>query len=116
DIAQLAEQHREHLVADPEVLADPKKYYDEIVEIDLSELEPHIVGPHSPDRARPISKLAAEVKKEGWPAQIKVGLIGSCTNSSYTDLKLSAHVAMHALKARHQATTTLLGATDSERI
>ena len=53
DVAALAEQHREHLVADPEVLADPEKYYDEIVEIDLSELEPHIVGPHSPDRARP---------------------------------------------------------------
>src|SRR5215475_2025647 len=59
DQAALAEAHREHLVADPEVVADPRKYYDEVVEIDLSELEPHIVGPHSPDRARPISKLAA---------------------------------------------------------
>src|SRR6266542_1027492 len=67
DIAKVAQQYREHLVGDPEVLADPKKYYDEVVEIDLSELEPHIVGPHSPDRARPISKLAAEVKKEGRP-------------------------------------------------
>ena len=65
DIATLAEANREHLVADPEVQANPAKYYDEVVEIDLSELEPHIVGPHSPDRARPISKLAAEVKKEG---------------------------------------------------
>src|SRR3989442_11277849 len=83
DIAKVAQQYREHLVGDPEVLADPKKYYDEVVEIDLSELEPHIVGPHSPDRARPISKLAAEVKKEGWPAQIKPGLIRSGTTSPH---------------------------------
>jgi len=116
DIAKLAQQYREHLVADPEVLADPKKYYDEVVEIDLSELEPHIVGPHSPDRARPISKLAAEVKKEGWPAQIKAALIGSCTNSSYEDMKRSAHVAMQALKAGLKAKTPFLVTPGSERI
>ena len=116
DIARLAQQYREHLVGDPEVLADPKKYYDEIVEIDLSELEPHIVGPHSPDRARPISKLAAEVKKEGWPAQIKAALIGSCTNSSYEDMKRSAHVAMQALKAGLKAKTPFLVTPGSERI
>ena len=116
DIAELAEQYRAHLVADPEVLADPKKYYDEIVEIDLSELEPHIVGPHSPDRARPISKLAAEVKKEGWPAQIKAALIGSCTNSSYEDMKRAAHVAMQALKAGLKAKTPFLVTPGSERI
>jgi len=116
DLAKLAQQYREHLVADPEVLADPKKYYDEVVEIDLSELEPHIVGPHSPDRARPISKLAAEVKKEGWPAQIKAALIGSCTNSSYEDMKRSAHVAMQALKAGLKAKTPFLVTPGSERI
>src|SRR5215471_2885338 len=116
DQAALAEAHRAHLVADPEVLADPKKYYDEIVEVNLSELEPHIVGPHSPDRARPISKLAAEVKKEGWPAQIKVALIGSCTNSSYEDMKRSAHVAMQALKAGLKAKTPFLVTPGSERI
>src|SRR5215470_10603012 len=116
DIAELAQQYREHLVADPEVLADPKKFYDEIVEINLSELEPHIVGPHSPDRARPISKLAAEVKKEGWPAQIKVALIGSCTNSSYEDMKRAAHVAMQALKAGLKAKTPFLVTPGSERI
>src|SRR5262249_16612011 len=98
DIAELAEQYRAHLVADPEVLADPKKYYDEIVEIDLSELEPHIVGPHSPDRARPISKLAAQVKKDGWPAQIKAAPIGSRPNSSYEDQKRAPHRAPPALK------------------
>src|SRR5213596_1941280 len=116
DIAKVAQQYREHLVGDPEVLADPKKYYDEVVEIDLSELEPHIVGPHSPDRARPISKLAAEVKKEGWPATITNALIGSCTNSSYEDMKRSAHVAMQALKAGLKAKTPFLVTPGSERI
>jgi len=116
DIATLAEQHRAHLVADPEVLADPKKYYDEIVEIDLTELEPTIVGPHSPDRARPVSKLAAEVKKEGWPAQIKAALIGSCTNSSYEDMKRAAHIAMQASKAGLKAKTPFLVTPGSERI
>ena len=86
------------------------------MEIDLSELEPHVVGPHSPDRARPISKLAAEVKKEGWPAQIKASLIGSCTNSSYEDMKRAAHVAMQALKAGLKVKTPFLVTPGSERI
>src|SRR5574338_1425134 len=116
DIAKLAEQHRQHLVADPEVLSDPRKFYDEIVEIDLSTLEPHIVGPHSPDRARPISKLAAEVKKEGWPAQIRQALIGSCTNSSYEDMRRAAHIAMQALKAGIKAKTPFLVTPGSERV
>jgi aconitate hydratase len=116
EVAALAEQYREHLVADPEVLANPKKYYDEIVEIDLSGLEPHVVGPHSPDRARPISKLGAEVKKEGWPAAIKAALIGSCTNSSYEDMKRAAHIAMQAAKAGLTARTAFLVTPGSERI
>src|ERR1700675_2834645 len=116
DIARLAEQHRQHLVADPDVIRDPRKFYDEVVEINLSELEPHIVGPHSPDRARPISKLAAEVKKEGWPATITNALIGSCTNSSYEDMKRSAHVAMQALKVGLKAKTPFLVTPGSERI
>jgi aconitate hydratase len=116
DQAALAEAHRAHLVADPEVLADPKKYFDEIVEVNLSELEPHIVGPHSPDRARPISRLAAEVKKEGWPAQIKASLIGSCTNSSYEDMQRAAHIATQALKAGLKAKTPFLVTPGSERI
>jgi aconitate hydratase len=116
DVAALAEQYREHLVADPEALRDPGRYYDEIVEIDLSELEPHIVGPHSPDRARPVSRLAAEVKKEGWPAQIKAALIGSCTNSSYEDMRRAAHIAMQGLKAGLGAKTPFLVTPGSERI
>ena len=74
------------------------------------------MGPHSPDRARPICKLAAEVKKEGWPAEIKQALIGSCTNSSYEDMKRSAHVAMQALKAGLKAKTPFLVTPGSERI
>ncbi|HLF48743.1 MAG TPA: aconitase family protein, partial [Methylomirabilota bacterium] len=116
DAAALAEQYRAHLVADPEVLADPKKYFDEVVEIDLTELEPHIVGPHSPDRARPISQLAAEVQKEGWPVPIKAALIGSCTNSSYEDMKRAAHIAMQGLKAGLKAKTPFLVTPGSERI
>jgi aconitate hydratase A / 2-methylisocitrate dehydratase len=116
DQAALAEASRPHLVADPEVLADPKKHFDEVVEINLSELEPHIVGPHSPDRARPVSRLAAEVKKEGWPTTIKAALIGSCTNSSYEDMRRAAHVATQALKAGLRAKTPFLVTPGSERI
>src|SRR6267378_4440882 len=116
DLATLAEEVREHLRADPEAVAEPKRFYDEVVELNLSELEPHIVGPHSPDRARPISKLAAEVKKEGWPAQIRQTLIGSCTNSSYEDMRRAAHIAMQALKAGVKAKTPFLVTPGSERI
>src|SRR5688572_27586281 len=93
EIARLADQFQEHLVADPQVLASPEKFYDEIVEINLDTLEPHIVGPHSPDRGRPISKLAAEARENKWPTTITNALIGSCTNSSYEDMRRAAHVA-----------------------
>jgi aconitate hydratase len=116
DVARLAEQYREHLVADPDVVADPHKHYDEVVEVDLTELEPHIVGPHSPDRARPISALPAEVEKEDWPAHIKAALIGSCTNSSYEDMKRAAHIAMQGLQAGLKARVPFLVTPGSERI
>ncbi|MBI2154864.1 MAG: aconitate hydratase [Candidatus Rokubacteria bacterium] len=116
DVAKLATQYREHLVADPEVHAAPEKFFDEIVEIDLSTLEPHIVGPHSPDRARPISKLGAEVKANGWPANLKAGLIGSCTNSSYEDMRRAAHIAMQGLKAGLKAKVPFLVTPGSDRI
>src|ERR671918_2050202 len=116
DWAALAEQYRAHLVADPEAIADPAKYFDEVVEIDLATLEPHINGPHSPDRARPISKLAAEAKQEGWPLQIKAALIGSCTNSSYEDMRRAAHIAMQALKAGLTARAPFWVTPGSERI
>jgi aconitate hydratase len=115
-VARLAERHRAELVPDPEVLRSPRDYYDEVVELDLSTLEPHIVGPHSPDRARPVSKLAAEVRTNGWPAAIKAALIGSCTNSSYEDMRRAAHVATQGLRAGLRAKTPFLVTPGSERI
>jgi aconitate hydratase len=116
DVARLAAERRVHLVPDPEVLRHPKDFYDEVVEIDLSALEPHIVGPHSPDRDRPVSKLAADVKTNGWPADIKAALIGSCTNSSYEDMRRAAHIAVQGLRAGLRARTPFLVTPGSERI
>ena len=99
DLANLAIANKSLLVADPEVSQSPEKYYDQIVEVDLSTLEPHVVGPHTPDLARPISKMAAEAKEKGYPVQLKAALIGSCTNSSYEDISRSAHIAQQGLKA-----------------
>jgi len=116
DVAKLAEEYREHLVADPEVRAAPEKFFDEIVEVDLSLLEPHIVGPHSPDRARPVSRLAAEVKANGWPGEIKAALIGSCTNSSYEDMRRAAHIATQGFRAGLKAKVPFLVTPGSDRI
>jgi aconitate hydratase len=110
EVADLADKVREHLTGDPEVYANPEKYFDEVIEIDLSTLEPHVNGPFTPDRAIPISQFAAEVKKNGWPQQLEVGLIGSCTNSSYEDITRSASLAKQAvdkkLKAKAEFTIT----------
>jgi aconitate hydratase len=114
--ATLAEANRALLTADPEVLASPEKYFDEIVEINLSTLEPHIVGPHTPDLARPISKMASEAKEKGYPTEIKAALIGSCTNSSYEDISRAAHIARQGLKAGLKAKTQFLVTPGSERI
>lgn len=105
DVADLADKVADHLRPDPEVAADPSKYYDEVIEIDLNELEPYIVGPHSPDKARPVSKLAEEVKAEGYPDKISASLIGSCTNSSYEDIYKAAFVAEEAMKKGIKAKT-----------
>ncbi len=96
DVADAANNIREHLTADPEVYEKPEKYFDQVIEIDLSELEPHLNGPFTPDRATPISKMAEEAEKNGWPKEIEVGLIGSCTNSSYEDISRAASVAKQA--------------------
>ena len=116
DLSNLAQSHKELLVADPEVFQSPEKYYDQIVEVDLSKLEPHVVGPHTPDLARPISKLAAEAKEKGYPVELKAALIGSCTNSSYEDISRSAHIARQGLKAGMKAKTSFLVSPGSERI
>ena len=116
DIAKLAEASRAMLVADPEVYQSPEKYYDQIVEIDLSTLEPHVVGPHTPDLARPISKMAAEAKEKGYPVELKATLVGSCTNSSYEDISRAASIAKEGLKAGLKAKTAFLVSPGSERI
>jgi aconitate hydratase len=116
DLANLAIANKLLLVADPEVSQSPEKYYDQIVEVDLSTLEPHVVGPHTPDLARPISKMAAEAKEKGYPVQLKAALIGSCTNSSYEDISRSAHIAQQGLKAGLKAKASFLVSPGSERI
>lgn len=110
EVAELANGIREHLTADPEVYANPKDYFDQVIEINLSELEPHLNGPFSPDLATPISKMKEEAAKNGWPLQVEVGLIGSCTNSSYEDISraasLARQVASKGLKTKAEFTIT----------
>jgi aconitate hydratase len=93
DVAALADGIKEHLTGDAEVYANPSKYFDEVIEINLSELEPHVNGPFTPDLATPISKLKEEATKNGWPLKVEVGLIGSCTNSSYEDIARAVSIA-----------------------
>jgi aconitate hydratase len=110
EVADLANQVKEHLTADPEVYANPEKYFDELIEINLDELEPYINGPFTPDRATPISKMAKVALENGWPTKIEVGLIGSCTNSSYEDISRAASLAQQAvdkkLKSKAEFTIT----------
>jgi aconitate hydratase len=96
EIADLANMNRALLREDPEVERDPSKYFDQVIEIDLSKLEPHIVGPHTPDLARPISKMAQDVQQNKYLDSISVALIGSCTNSSYEDMSRAADIAQQA--------------------
>ncbi|CAN5868975.1 aconitate hydratase [soil metagenome] len=100
DIAQLADQVAEHLRADDEVYANPENYFDQLIEINLSDLEPHVNGPFTPDAAWPISQFAEAVKEHGWPQELEVGLIGSCTNSSYEDITRAASIARQAVDKR----------------
>jgi aconitate hydratase len=97
DIADLANGIKQHLNADPEVYASPEKYFDQVIEINLSELEPHLNGPFTPDLATPVSKMKEEAAKNGWPLKVEWGLIGSCTNSSYEDLSRAASIAKQAI-------------------
>ena len=97
DVADAANAVREHLTADPEVYANPEQYFDQVIEINLSELEPHLNGPFTPDLATPVSKMKEEAAKNGWPLKVEWGLIGSCTNSSYEDLSRAASIAKQAV-------------------
>jgi aconitate hydratase len=117
DLAAIAQKHhKDLLVADPEVLADPVKFFDQVVEIDLSTLEPHLVGPHTPDLARPVSEVAAAVLKEKYPDDISVSLIGSCTNSSYEDMCRTADIAEQAARHGIKSRTPLLVTPGSEQV
>ena len=116
DIAQLANKYRELLVADPQVEEHPEDYFDRVIEIDLSALEPHIVGPHTPDLARSISKLSDDVASNSYTDQISVALIGSCTNSSYEDMSRAASLAEQAKARGIKSKIPLLITPGSEQI
>jgi aconitate hydratase len=116
EISRLANGVKEHLTADPEVYATPGKYFDQIIEINLSELEPYINGPFTPDLATPISEMKKVAVQSGWPLKIEVGLIGSCTNSSYEDISRAASVAADALKKNLVAKSKLTITLGSEQI
>jgi aconitate hydratase len=110
DIATAADAVKEHLTGDAEVYANPEKYFDQVIEINLSELEPHLNGPFTPDLATPISKMKEAAAANNWPTKVEVGLIGSCTNSSYEDISravsLAKQVAEKGLKTKAQFTIT----------
>ncbi len=97
DVADLANNVRTHLTGDAEVYANPEQYFDQVIEINLDELEPHINGPFTPDRATPVSKMRAEAEANDWPTKVEWGLIGSCTNSSYEDLARASSIAKQAV-------------------
>jgi aconitate hydratase len=110
EVAAMADQFAEHLTADPEVYAEPEKYFDQVIEINLSELEPHLNGPFTPDLATPVSKMKEVAAQNQWPTKVEVGLIGSCTNSSYEDISravsLARQVSEKGLKTRSEFTIT----------
>ena len=98
DVVKAAEGIKHHLTADPEVYSDPDKYFDQVIEINLDELSPHLNGPFTPDLATPVSEMKEKALKEKWPLDVDWGLIGSCTNSSYEDLSRAASIAFQAKK------------------
>ena len=116
DVAEMAGRIAEHLVPDPEVEAEPERFYDRVIEIDLSTLEPRIVGPYTPDLDRPISVLAAELGEKGYPVELTAALVGSCTNSSYEDMSRAANVARQALAKGLTSKTQFLINPGSEQI
>ncbi len=116
EVARAAERIRPHLRGDEETLAEPEKYYDQVIEIDLSRLEPHINGPFTPDKAWPLSQFARAVREQGYPARLEVGLIGSCTNSSYEDIDRAASIARQAEEKKLKATSEFTITPGSELV
>jgi aconitate hydratase len=115
-LADLADAHAEHLRVDPEILDDPERFFDRVIDIDLDELEPHLVGPHTPDLDRPISEVGRAVREEDYPVDISYALVGSCTNSSYEDIGRAANVARQAKAAGLRVKTPLLITPGSEQV
>ena len=116
EVADLANGIREHLTGDAEVYANPEKYFDEVYEINLSELEPHLNGPFSPDLATPISKMKEVAAANGWPTKVEVGLIGSCTNSSYEDISRAASLAEQAVSKKLKPKAEYMITPGSEQV
>ncbi len=116
DVAELADTVKEHLRPDEEVYGNPEKYYDQVIELNLSELEPHVNGPFTPDLAWPISKFADAVREHSWPEKLEVALIGSCTNSSYEDISRSASLAKQATDKHLQAQAEFTITPGSEQV
>ena len=116
DILEFIHENTELLAADAEVLANPDKYYEKVITIDLSTLEPHVVGPHTPDLAAPVSKMAEHMKEGGWPTNLTSALIGSCTNSSYEDMGRIAEMADQAIAAGAKLKMPLLITPGSEQV
>ncbi len=116
EVAGLATNIIQHLTPDKEVVENPEKYFDQLIEINLSELEPHVNGPFTPDKATPISKLKEEAIKNNWPLKIEVGLIGSCTNSSYEDISKAASIARQAVEKGLKAKSTFTVTPGSEQV
>jgi aconitate hydratase len=115
-IADAADRVAHDLRADDEVLADPETYFDQVIEVDLSTLEPLINGPHTPDLARPVSRVGADAKLNGWPLEVSAALVGSCTNSSYEDITRAASIARQAAAHGITAKTPLLITPGSEQV
>ncbi len=116
DVALHANLVKDYLDADPEVYENPDLYYDQVIEIDLSKLEPHINGPFTPDRATPISMIGKVAKENGWPIDISVGLIGSCTNSSYEDISRAASIAQQAVEKNLKTNSEFTITPGSEQV
>ena len=116
EVADMAKNLKDVLAPDPEVYENPEKYYDQLIEINLSELEPHINGPFTPDLATPVSKMKEVAKKNGWPLDVSVGLIGSCTNSSYEDISRAASIARQAVEKGLKAKTEFTITPGSEQV
>ena len=115
-VSELADEFKIHLRADKEILENPSDYFDQVIELDLSKLEPHINGPFSPDKSRSISEMKNDLRSEDWPPEIEVGLIGSCTNSSYEDISRAASIAKQAGKLGLKTNAKLTITPGSEQV